>query len=178
MFKALTTKGVNDFPSLLLHVDGGCEPKNPGGVATSGWVLYDKENPKQPLFEQGAVVQDGGPKATNNYGEYYALYLALNWLAKNEWKGELTIKADSKLLIEQVSDNWKVKAEHLKPLRTQIWELMARMNLHRVNESDPLPPEGSFACYLEWVRREFNEYANDLCREAYQEYRRGEISIS
>lgn len=171
MLKDSTDGQIKTYPKLLLHVDGGCEPKNPGGVATSGWVLFDPKDTTKPLAEQGAVVQDGGPKATNNYGEYKALMLALDWLIKQGWRGELTVRADSKLLIEQVCGRWQVKAEHLKPLRAKIWDQLEQLDLHRITDSDPLPPEGKSGCHLAHVYREHNEYANDLCRAAYQEYR-------
>lgn len=162
---------IQKITSLLLYVDGGCEPKNPGGVATSGWVLYEPSDPNCPLVEEGAVVQDGGPKATNNFGEYQALCRALHWLDKQKWRGNLVVKADSKLLIEQVCNRWKVKAEHLKPLRQEIWMCMDRLKLFIISSSDPLPPEGWSACELMWVGRDYNQYANDLCRNAYQEYK-------
>jgi ribonuclease HI len=164
-------QSIEKHTNLLLFVDGGCEPKNPGGVATSGWALFDPKNLKTSLVEQSAVAQDGGPLATNNYGEYNALLLALSWLAENKWSGELTIKADSKLLVEQISGRWKVKAEHLKPIRDQILSLMNQLNLEQINESSPLPDSQRNACQLIWISRDLNEYANQLCRDAYQRHK-------
>jgi ribonuclease HI len=168
---------IHDFKSLLLHVDGGCEPKNPGGVATAGWAIFDPKKPMNALAEQGAVVKDGGPFATNNFGEYQSLILALNFLIENNWKGELVIKADSKLLIEQISGRWKVKAEHLKPLRSKILHLMQKLQLQKIDDECLFPEEGCYACHLVWIKRDLNEYANDLCRKAYQDYKEGKISI-
>lgn len=173
MFKDRTDGKIKDYTNLLLHVDGGCEPKNPGGVATAGWVLYDPKRRDEPLVEEGTVVKDGGPLATNNYGEYCALCLALKWLVEQGWRGDLTIKADSQLLVEQVSGHWQVKAEHLKPLRQLIWDRLEALNLHRLGEDDPLPDEGKGSCQIVHVRRHLNEYANDLCRAAYKEYKQG-----
>jgi ribonuclease HI len=164
---------IKSYKSLLLFVDGGCEPKNPGGAATSGWVLYDPKDTSVSLAEQGEVVKDGGPLATNNYGEYNALILALDWLVKQRWQGDLTIKADSKLLIEQVSGRWKVKAEHLKPLRENIWNFLLALNLVRIDEVNPeLPPPWKNSCHFMWIPRDSNQYANDLCRSAYQDYKK------
>lgn len=169
MIKDSTQGGICNFPYLLLHVDGGCEPKNPGGIATSGWVLYEQDGGK-PLVEQGAVVAEGGPLATNNYGEYRSLILALDFLLSAKWRGSLMVKADSKLLVEQVCGRWKVKAEHLKPLRAEIWKQLEELDLHVVTESDPLPSNGKKLCEIQWVARDFNQYANDLCRRAYSDY--------
>lgn len=166
------TKGkLAEHADLLLHVDGGCEPKNPGGVATAGWVFYDTKKPKEPLAEEGTVVRDGGELSTNNYGEYCALALALKFLIEQKWAGTLTVKADSKLLVHQVKGEWKCNKEHLSEVRDTIWARMGKLNLHIVTTDEPLPPEGKTACNLLWVRRNLNEHANDLCRAAYQEYK-------
>ena len=172
MPKDSTNGTIVAHEELLLCVDGGCEPKNPGGVATTGWVIYDQSG--NVLVESCTVVQDGGPLATNNYAEYCALGLALRWLKDQNWRGQLTVQADSQLLIYQVSEKWKCKAEHLKPLRQRIWDLMSEINLIRTTEeevgmlfgpdADPL----NRPCVLKWVPREQNEYANNLCRIAYQ----------
>lgn len=173
MFKDHTCGKINDYKCIELYVDGGCEPKNPGGSATSGWVIYDCKDLKTPLVEQGEVVQKGGPLATNNYGEYSALILSLKWLVSQNWRGNIIIKADSKLLIEQVSGRWKVKAEHLKPLKSLILNSINDLNLDIINENDPLPSENKTSCKLLWIQRDFNEYANDLCRKAYKESLKG-----
>jgi ribonuclease HI len=150
---------VHQHKSLILNVDGGCEPKNPGGIATCGWVLFDGKN--KVLADDYRVVRDGGPLATNNFAEYCALGLALRWLKEQNWRGNLLIRADSKLLVEQVNERWKCKAEHLIPLRERIWELMQGMELNLgVN------------CHLEWVSREENAYADELTGRAYQEYQK------
>lgn len=179
MAKDLTQGEIKKFEALLLHVDGGCEPVNPGGVCTAGWVIYD-HNTMEVLVSECRVVQDGGPLATNNYGEYCSLGFALRWLKEQEWRGELTVKADSQLLIKQVLGEWKCKAEHLRPLRKRIWDYLEEMCLTRVSEENAgmlYGPDGDMnplnrPCILIWVPRGQNEYANNLCRTAYEEYRK------
>jgi len=178
MFKDNTNGSITSFPQLLLFVDGGCEPKNPGGVATSGWVIFDSKNLTKPLVEHAAVVRDGGSLATNNYGEYKSLCLALKWLSENKWRGELTVKADSKLLVEQVSGRWKVNAPHLKSLRQKIWDYLTEIKLSIVDATNPLPADDFNPCHLIWVQRNLNEHANNLCRQAYQEYKNGKTNIT
>lgn len=165
-----TNNRLNEIESLLLHVDGGCEPKNPGGVATAGWVLYEFHEPNNPIAEQFAVVSQGGNLSTNNYGEYSSLELALDFLIKNNWKGDLTIRADSKLLVEQVRGSWKCKAEHLKIKRDLIRVQLNKLGLQIITKDNPIADEGRKSCFLEWIPREINEYANDLCRKAYQHH--------
>lgn len=163
-------KTLKDRGDLVLFVDGGCEPKNPGGIATSGWALYDAKDLKTPLAEEGRVVQENGPKATNNFGEYGSLVYSLLYLEMHEWNGNLEVRADSKLLVEQVKGSWQVKAEHLKPLRKRIWELIDNMGFHRVTSSEPLGEEGKRTFTICWIPREKNSKADSLCHEAYEEY--------
>jgi ribonuclease HI len=120
---------ITEHKALLLCVDGGCEPKNPGGIATYGWVIYGKN--KQILVEDCNVVLDGGPLATNNYAEYCALGFALKWLREQKWRGNLTVQGDSQLLIYQVTEKWKCKAKHLQPLRERIWQYLDDLKLDR-----------------------------------------------
>lgn len=148
---------IHQHDYLLLNVDGGCESKNPGGVATCGWVIFD---PKQNvLIDDYRVVKDGGPLATNNYAEYCALGLALRWLKDQNWRGKILIRGDSKLLVEQVNGRWKCKAEHLIPLRDRIWQLLEEMELCLGNN-----------CTFEWVPREDNAYADELTNLAYRKH--------
>lgn len=156
MLKDLTDGKIQEYPELLLHVDGGCEPRNPGGIATCGWAIFHNST---LLVESHKVVKDGGPLATNNYAEYCALGLALRWLNENGWRGILRIKADSKLLVEQVNSRWKCKAEHLIPLREKIWQIFEELELKLDSN-----------CFLQWVPREQNTCADELTNIAYREY--------
>ena len=165
-----TKRKLTEFPKLLMHVDGGCQPKNPGGVATAAWVLYDGNDPKTLLVEEGRVVADGGPNATNNYGEYASLVFALLYLWEQDWRGNLLVKADSKLLVEQISGRWKVKDEKLKGLRDRVVKLIDDTELHRVTPEDPIPPEGKGTFEIVHVMREFNTYADEVSNRAYQKY--------
>jgi len=142
--------------TLNLYFDGGCQPKNPGGVATSGWFFTDE---KGNLVAEGAkVVADGGSKATNNYAEYCALGLGIRHLVDQEWKGKvLTIRGDSRLIVEQVAGNWKCKAEHLKPLLEKVHEHL-----------DALEIEEGWS--IHWVRRTQNGHAHTLAEKAYQSH--------
>lgn len=115
---------ITAHKTIVLYVDGGCEPKNPGGIATCGWVIYDAEERKAILAEEYRVVADGGKRATNNYAEYCGLGFALRWLKDQKWRGQITIHADSKLLVEHVNRNWRCKAAHLQPLLARIHEYL------------------------------------------------------
>jgi ribonuclease HI len=167
MLNDYTNGKIKDHKSLLLCVDGGCEPKNPGGVATYGWVIYDANDNDNILVTSYAVVQDGGSLATNNYAEYCSLGFSLKWLRDQGWSGNLTVQGDSQLLIYQVAERWKCKAQHLVPLRARIWEHIEAMGLVRCTDEDS--PEYNF-CILRWVPREQNAYADELSNTAYREH--------
>lgn len=145
--------------NLHLAFDGSCEPKNPGGVACIGWLITDEDDPQKEILVKGyEVVADGGKLATNNFAEYCALGYPLKWLKDNGWRGSLSVKGDSKLVVSQVNREWKCNAEHLIKLRQRVWDLLEELELDDSNFS------------IEWVPRDFNEEADELGRVAYKEY--------
>ena len=97
---------------MKLYFDGASRG-NPG-EAGCGWVL-----------EIGGIFppRQGSKylgRATNNEAEYQGLIEGLSALKPC---GGLKVYGDSKLVIEQVTGNWKVKAENLKPLCAKAQEL-------------------------------------------------------
>jgi len=57
--------------------------------------------------------------ATNNEAEYQALIDGLNYCIENSIN-EVDVFLDSKLVIEQVNKNYKVKAHNLKEFNSQV----------------------------------------------------------
>ena len=121
---------LNPVPStLIIHTDGGSRG-NPGPAAT-GFVI---------LTKNGEVVHEFGTylgETTNNVAEYTAVIDALNWIISDELsliKGEtpngqrelpsLSFKLDSKLVVEQLSGNWKIKEIHLQKLAQTVWDIL------------------------------------------------------
>lgn len=140
---------------LTLHFDGACEPVNPGGVATYGWLLATTGEPAQCLATGYGVACDGGPLATNNFAEYCALGFGLRWIADHKPAlDELTIFGDSKLVIEQLNKRWNCNAEHLIKLRDRCFELLKLID----------KPWSA-----QWIGRDFNSEADALSRRAYIE---------
>ncbi len=102
---------------LTLYTDGGSR-NNPGPSAT-GVVIKD---------EKGQVVAAYGEylgKQTNNYAEYSAMISALK-KAHELGATEVACIADSKLVIEQLKGNWKVKEPTLQKLWLQAWNLLQK----------------------------------------------------
>jgi ribonuclease HI len=87
--------------------------------------------------------------ATNNVAEYRALLLGIE-LAKELGADEAEFIGDSKLIVEQVKGNWKIKQEHLQPLHTKA--------------RDALRGLGSWS--IRHVKRDENTRADELLNEA------------
>ena len=103
---------------LTLHFDGFCMP-NPGGIASYGVVIDGTS--RKCLNE----VIGEGPDTSNNIAEWTGLLKGLRWLKANRPPdlASLEIYGDSQLVIKQLTQEWKIKAKHLRPLRDeQNWE--------------------------------------------------------
>jgi len=154
---------------LVLHFDGACIPKNPGGIATYGWLVVDYGNPKV-IYGTGKGEACRGfhtkimglekIRATNNVAEYFGLGKGLKWLIDKKWYGDLFVKGDSRLIINQVIGTWRCRKKHLIILRDRCRE--------QLNELKVVWKENK---NFEWVRREHNEDADRLTKLAYNEAR-------
>lgn len=137
--------------SIIVYCDGLCEPRNPGGIATYGFVLY---RDKIKLYE-GLGVAGEGPAMSNNVAEYAALCRALNILREeNLVNEEIVVRADSRLLVNQMNGEWK--ARH-------------GLYLLKYNEARNLQECFKDIRY-EWIPRESNREADALSRRAYQNH--------
>jgi ribonuclease HI len=92
---------------FLAYIDGAARG-NPGPAGAGVYVEPDGNRPAEELFEPLG-------HQTNNVAEYSALLLALT-RAEELKADEVEVRSDSRLLVEQVNGNFKVKALHLKPL--------------------------------------------------------------
>ncbi len=108
---------------FTLYADGGARG-NPG-PAGAGSVVFDS------LGKRVVEVSDYLGVATNNIAEYEAVIRGLTALS-NEYPPEilkstpLTIRMDSKLVIEQLKGNYKVKHPNLVPRHLILKNLLAR----------------------------------------------------
>ncbi|KKL83781.1 hypothetical protein LCGC14_1971270 [marine sediment metagenome] len=112
---------------------------NPGGDA--GYGILITHNGKTVATEHGP-----SPKAaTNNEAEYAALIEALHMAHRLKLR-DLIIRGDSKLVINQMGNRWKIKEPRLR----QLW-LTAKHLLDRFDSTE-----------LEWCPRDDNWLADDL----------------
>ena len=100
---------------LTIYTDGGSRG-NPGPSAT-GIVIYDKDKTVVAAYGESLGAQ------TNNYAEYKAMISAL-LKAKELGATEVDCYADSKLVIEQLKRNWKVKHPVIQKLFMEAWNAM------------------------------------------------------
>ncbi|MBP6085144.1 ribonuclease HI family protein [Candidatus Gracilibacteria bacterium] len=100
---------------LILYTDGGSRG-NPGPAAW-GFVIYQD---RKMIAERSGYLGI----TTNNVAEYTACIEGLQYILTT-WGTDQVVSclADSKLMVEQVKGNYKIKAPHLKPLITSIRQL-------------------------------------------------------
>jgi ribonuclease HI len=129
---------------FIAHIDGGARG-NPG---PAGWGAVVQSS-------DGAIAAElrgGLPYATNNVAEYHGLLAALRWCVE-QGAGNVHIKSDSLLLVQQMRGVYKVKNDGLKPLHGE-----ARLLAHKIGHVT-----------YEHVRRELNKDADRLANEAIDE---------
>ena len=98
-----------------IYVDGACSG-NPGPMRIAVVVP-----------ESYSMVEDIG-HGTNNQAEYHALNHALD-LART-YPEDVIIKSDSKLVVEQVNGNFKVKSQSIKLLHALAKERLENLCGH------------------------------------------------
>ncbi len=126
---------------VLIHVDGGARG-NPG-PAGAGVVIRDESG--HPILEAGYFLGH----MTNNQAEYTALLRSLH-AAGQAGADQLSIRADSELLVRQMTGVYKVKNPGLKPLYDNARRLL----------------QGFRHWEITHVRREANDRADELANAA------------
>ena len=134
---------------ITIYFDGLCYPKNPGGVAGYGYLVYRDSEPIWRGF--GGVGEGRG--MTNNVAEYEALMAAAQWLVDEGIEDRILIKGDSELVIKQMKGQYKVSSATSKKYVPEIKRLLQGKDV-------------SFS----WVPREENEEADKLSRMGYESY--------
>ena len=134
--------------SVIVEADGGSRG-NPGPAAY-GAVVKDAST--------GAIIAEDGTAigiATNNVAEYSGLIAGLELAAAYAPGATISVRMDSKLVVEQMSGRWQIKHPDMKPLAAR---------------ARSLAPGGTT---YEWIPREENTYADRLANEALDGVRSG-----
>jgi len=100
----------------VLYADGAARG-NPG-PAGAGAALLDEDG------RLVAEVMRYIAHTTNNVAEYTALIIGLEAAREHDVQ-DLEIRMDSKLVVEQMNGNWKIKHPNLRPLAMQAGALLA-----------------------------------------------------
>ncbi|MBI2930790.1 MAG: ribonuclease HI family protein [Planctomycetes bacterium] len=138
---------------IVVHFDGLCEPKNPGGVATFGFTI-DRDG-RRVHEGWGMAGRPYTPEATSNVAEYTGVVRALEWLTAQQLTREsVQVVGDSELIIKQLKGEYKVRSARLAPLYKRARELSSAFPSLR----------------FQWVPREQNRDADALTNRAYAEY--------
>ena len=94
---------------LIIEADGGSRG-NPGPAAY-GCLVKDAQT-NEVLFKEGKTLGI----TTNNVAEYSGLVAALVAAHELDPNAQIEVRMDSKLVVEQMSGNWKIKHENMKGL--------------------------------------------------------------
>lgn len=124
---------------MIIYTDGACSG-NPGPMGI-GIAIYDGEK----LIKK---VSKPIGKGTNNIAEYTAVKVALEEAKAMGAKG-VEIRTDSRLVVQQMRGEFRVKTHHLRELKSEIDLISKDMEVHYV-----------------WVEREQNSVADQLSKDA------------
>lgn len=137
---------------MTLHCffDGSCEPINPGGNVGYGALI---KRDSKTLWHFSATWEPKTPGATsNNIAEYLGVLSVLDQL-KTLWSDRsepCIIHGDSKLVIMQLSKEWRIKGGLYARFAQRALVLLSELG-------DPSPT-------FKWIPRERNTEADDLSK--------------
>jgi probable phosphoglycerate mutase len=140
---------VNGHVRRVIVEADGASRGNPGRAAY-GALVKDADTGRV-LAEDGTAIGT----ASNNVAEYRGLIAGLTMARTVAPEADIEVRMDSKLVVEQMSGNWKIKHPDMKPLAL---------------EANRLAPSGTT---YTWVAREQNKHADRLANEALDGKRSG-----
>jgi len=134
-----------------LYFDGASRG-NPG-PSSFGGVIYDEDKKEVLTYNKAIGIY------TNNVAEYMGAYMGLKVCIENGIKN-VNFYGDSKLVVEQLNGNWKVKSDSLKKIYDEIQNLLY--------PKDDFFKKGHVFDHLTFthVRRKFNKRADELANLA------------
>lgn len=92
----------------LIFCDGGCTSNGTADAKAYGSFLVEGERLPHRVDLDGK---------TNNEAEYQTLIATLRYVREHQYElVGATIRTDSRLIVEQVAGNWKVRKPELRPL--------------------------------------------------------------
>ena len=131
------------YPRLVVEADGGSRG-NPG-VAGYGALVRDP-GAGRLLAERAEPLG----RASNNVAEYRGVIAGIEAANAIDPAADLTVRMDSKLVVEQLSGRWKIKHEDMKTLAAQARSLLG---------------ERTGSVRFEWIPRAQNKAADKLSND-------------
>jgi ribonuclease HI len=110
---------IENNDTYKMYFDG-CSKGNPG-LAGAGAVIYKNDD---EIWTQSKFI---GKNETNNVAEYNGLIIGLEEAVHQNIKN-LQVYGDSELVIKQMNNLYKVKAEKLLPLFNKAKKLQTNFN--------------------------------------------------
>lgn len=138
----MTVADSASVDSVVVEADGGSRG-NPGPAGYGAVVLS---------ADRGTVLAERRESvgiATNNVAEYRGLIAGLD-AARELGAREVSVRMDSKLVVEQMSGRWKVKHPDMIPLRRRAAEVAEAFDSVR----------------YQWIPRAENSHADALANQA------------
>lgn len=129
--------------ALIVEADGGSRG-NPG-VAGYGALVRDAATGRV-LAERAAPLG----KQSNNVAEYTGLVEGLRAAYELAPSAAITVRMDSKLVVEQMSGRWKIKHEDMRRLALEAREVCRQVE------------SAGGSVVFEWIPREANKAADAL----------------
>lgn len=142
-------KNLEIMKEYICFFDGCCEPTNPGG--TMGMGVYISDGDKE--YSDSKIIKPA-EENTNNVAEYLALINLLKVLQKKDGC-KIEIYGDSKMVINQMSGEWKIKKGNYKEHAYRAKKLYDTLCLN--NEVN-----------IYWIPRESNNIADELSKKHIQ----------
>lgn len=138
---------------IEIYTDGLAQPRNPG-IGTYGYAVY----------RNGTELKKGhgfdGEPVSNNHAEYAGLIEALRSIEGFQDE-EIVIKSDSRMLVNQMSGEWRVSKKAFKNSAEGSYVEMYFMAQDLARKFGHLR--------FVWIPREENTEADALSRVAYHE---------
>lgn len=125
--------------TLIIRADGASRG-NPG-EASYGAVLLENE------IEIASASAHLGV-TTNNYAEYSGVIAGLKLALEHDPNERYVVQLDSKLVVEQLSGNWRVKSKDLMPLVSEANKIASQLQV-----------------VFQWIPREQNFRADELANK-------------
>ena len=129
--------------------DGACGPVNPGGTATYGVMIKDRDGTIL-VWEHGLVGE--GSTMSNNVAEYAGVLQILKYLSSRP-PGRVTIRGDSNLVIKQLTGKWRIKKGLYRSTAVEAKALLARLR------------SGGWKITLCWIPRTQNKECDALSKK-------------